>query len=275
MPFTLAHPAAVLPLMRRPFVPAALVAGAMAPDVPYFAGVSATSAGDWYEPFVNATHTHSLSGVPIDLLYAVLLASAWWFVQAPVAKAVGISPQTPDRPKNIQYVGWLIVSALIGIATHLLWDALTDLDFLPSRLLQYASTAFGLVVVGWYLWKHRKPSRGLQRVVVTLLLAVPVLGGLALVHHDYNAYRTTTVVDYSHPTTVDEGNGVTSTTYPETTLKASWGAVAEGVLTGAAKRAGASFAIALLLYAAGWHLTTGWRRLRPSSEGSVSPTPAD
>jgi hypothetical protein len=266
--------------MRRPFVPAALVAGAMAPDVPYFAGVSATSADDWYEPFVNATHTHSLSGVPIDLLYAVLLAAAWWFIQAPLAAAVGINPQTPDRPKNTQYVGWLIVSALIGVATHLLWDALTDLDFLPGRLLQYVSTAFGLVVVGWYLWKHRKwkhrkPSTGLQRVVVALLIAAPVLGGLTLVHRDYNAYRTTTVVDYSHPTTVDEGNGVTSTTYPETTAKASWGAVAEGVLTGAARRAGAWFAIALLLYAAGWHLTTGWQRLRPSSEGSASSTPAD
>ena len=35
MPFTLAHPAAVLPLCRRPLVASALVAGAVAPDLLY------------------------------------------------------------------------------------------------------------------------------------------------------------------------------------------------------------------------------------------------
>ncbi|MEV0803512.1 DUF4184 family protein [Kribbella sp. NPDC050281] len=35
MPFTLAHPAAVLPLVRRPLVASALVAGAVAPDLLY------------------------------------------------------------------------------------------------------------------------------------------------------------------------------------------------------------------------------------------------
>ncbi|MFJ2778051.1 MULTISPECIES: DUF4184 family protein [unclassified Kitasatospora] len=42
MPFTLSHPAAVLPLLRvagerGPLVASALVAGSMAPDVPFFA----------------------------------------------------------------------------------------------------------------------------------------------------------------------------------------------------------------------------------------------
>ncbi|HEY3557859.1 MAG TPA: DUF4184 family protein, partial [Kribbella sp.] len=35
MPFTPAHPAAVLPLIRRPLVASALVAGAVAPDLLY------------------------------------------------------------------------------------------------------------------------------------------------------------------------------------------------------------------------------------------------
>jgi hypothetical protein len=35
MPFTLSHPAAVLLLCRPPFVASALVAGAVAPDLPY------------------------------------------------------------------------------------------------------------------------------------------------------------------------------------------------------------------------------------------------
>jgi hypothetical protein len=250
MPFTLAHPAAILPLVRRPFVPAALVAGATAPDVPYFltaAGVTSTSAGDWYEPFLNATHTHSLSGVPIDLLYAIGLAAIYWTMRAPITALLpsGLGVPEPERPNGVRatgrYAAWLLLSALIGIGTHLLWDSLTEADFLPSpRLLQYASTAFGLAVVGWFLWKRRADLRthdaathrlgaAMRRVVATLLIAAPLLGAAALAHDDYNDYRAATD---------------------------SWSAVAEGVLTGAVKRAGASFAIALLLYAAVWQLVT-------------------
>ncbi|NEA31455.1 DUF4184 family protein [Streptomyces sp. SID13031] len=283
MPFTLAHPAAVLPLLRKPFVPAALVAGSMAPDVPYFltaAGVTSTSAGDWYGPFLNATHSHGLSGLPIDLLYAVALAAVYWVMRAPISALLpsGLGLPEPERPGSPsakgRYVLWLLVSALIGVATHVVWDALTEVDFLPSRLLQYASTAFGLVVVGWFLWKRRAQLRSaddrtrhlgatMRRVVVVLLIAAPLLGAAALAHADYNDHRTVTEVDYSRPITVAQGNGLTDTTYPETTVTAPWGTRAEGVLTGAAKRAGASFAIALLLYAAAY-TSLGFRDRRRS-----------
>ena len=36
MPFTLAHPAAILPITRGRLIPSALVMGSMAPDVPYY-----------------------------------------------------------------------------------------------------------------------------------------------------------------------------------------------------------------------------------------------
>ncbi|WP_020389798.1 DUF4184 family protein [Kribbella catacumbae] len=277
MPFTLAHPAAVLPLMRRPFVPAALVAGSMTPDVPYFltaAGLTSTSAGDWYGPLLNATHTHSLSGLPIALLYAVGLVTSYWMVRAPLTALLppGLGLPEPERPTSLpRYAVWLLLSALIGVATHVLWDAFTDTDLLPMpRLLQYASTAFGLAAVSWFLWKRRAQLRSHQatlgaftrRLVIALLIAAPVLGGVALAPSDYDNYSTVTEVDYSHPITVDEGNGVTSTSYPTTTKPAPWSTVAEGVLTGAAKRAGASLAIALLLYAAAWQLTTASQRAR-------------
>jgi hypothetical protein len=249
MPFTLAHPAAVLPLLRHPFVPAALVAGSMAPDLPYFlraAGITSTTAGDWYEPLLNATHTHSLSGLPIDLLYAVALVAAYWMVRAPITALLppGLAIPKPPRSTKAQYAAWLVLSALIGIGTHLLWDALTDTDLLPAqRLLQYASTAFGLAVVSWYLWRHRAqlrtnddPTHHLdtanRRAVVALLIAAPLLGAAVLAHRDYTDYR------------IDS---------------AAWSAIAEGVLTGAIKRAGAALAIALLLYAATWQIV---RRLR-------------
>ncbi|MDX6259516.1 MAG: hypothetical protein QOH84_1204 [Kribbellaceae bacterium] len=251
MPFTLAHPAAVLPLLRRPFLPAALVAGSMAPDLPYFlraAGITSTTAGDWYEPLLNATHTHSLSGLPIDLLYAVALVLAYWMIRAPITALLPSrlaipSPEQP--PSKARYAGWLIISAITGVATHLLWDALTETDLIPGqRLLQYASTALGLVIVAWYLWKHRAQLRthddpsphltqAVRRLAMTILIATPLLGAAILAHRDYTDYETDS---------------------------AAWSAIAEGVLTGAVKRAGASFAIALLLYAAAWQLVKRLRR---------------
>ncbi|GAA3584508.1 DUF4184 family protein [Kribbella ginsengisoli] len=268
MPFTLAHPAAVLPLLRHPFVPAALVAGSMAPDVPYFlraAGITSTTAGDWYEPLLNATHTHSLTGLPIDLLYAVALVLAYWLIRAPITALLppGLAlPQPTSKPRPApatsssnhgrgragpQYIGWLVASALIGVGTHLLWDAFTDADLLPAqRLLQYASTAFGLVVVTWYLWRHRTQLRttedrthhltpAVRHLVLALLIAAPLLGAAVLAHRDYTDYQTDS---------------------------AAWTAIAEGVLTGAVKRAGAALAIALLLY------TAAWQAIRPLQKKS-------
>jgi len=247
MPFTLAHPALVLPLLHHPFVPAALVTGAMAPDVPYFlntAGIRSTTAGNWYEPLLNATHTHSLSGLPIDVLYAVGLVAVYWMVRAPITALLPSGLALPARgPRRPWYAAWLLLSALIGVATHLLWDAFTDTDLLPaSRLLQYASTAFGLAAVTWFLWQRRfklrttdTPARlgaTTRRVVIALLILAPLLGAAVLARADYNDYSAVT---------------------------ATWAGVAEGVLTGAAKRAGAALAIAVLIYAAVWQLT---RRVR-------------
>lgn len=285
MPFTLAHPAAVLPLLRRPFVPAALVAGAMAPDVPYFlaaVGISTTSRQDWYGLLLlNATQTHSPWGLLVTLPFAIGLVALYWMLRAPLAALLPSRLGLPasDRRATVQYALWLPLSALIGIATHLVWDYLTEGEFLPSRLqqssivggltgpriLQYGSTALGMAAIGWHLWRNRDRLRtqagtaarlrpGIRWTVVALLVAAPLLGAAVLARSDYNASRMVTEADYNHPITVDHGNGVTETTYPSTTVQAPWGTVAEGVLTGAAKRAGGSFAIALLLYAAAWHL---------------------
>ena len=78
MPFTLSHPAAVLPLLRRPFSGIALVAGAVAPDLPYFARSTPIPVGaqSWYEPYLNATTSHGLLGaLTVSLPYALVLAA--------------------------------------------------------------------------------------------------------------------------------------------------------------------------------------------------------
>ncbi|MEU5343849.1 DUF4184 family protein [Streptomyces sp. NPDC020766] len=314
MPFTLSHPAAVLPLMRRPFVPAALVAGSVAPDVPYFLarlGVSETSPQDWYGPLLNATETHSFdAGLLVGLPLALGLVAAYRLLRAPVTALLpsGLRLPEPERVPGLRakarYTMWLLVSALIGIASHLAWDAFTHGDgFLVThvealrasalggltvaRLLQYVSTVFGLAVVGRHLWRRRDRLRTqadtaarlgpvMRWSVVALLVLSPVLGGAVHARADFGSYRQVTEVDYSRPTTVDLGDGASETTYPSRRVRAPWGTLAEGVLTGVATRAGAAFAVALLLYATAWQIGNAARRpaLRTSSALSVrSPTP--
>jgi hypothetical protein len=70
MPFTLSHPAAALPFLRTPLLPAAVVVGSMAPDLPYYVPL-----------FVPRELSHSPLGVvTVDLVLAVAGALLWWFV---------------------------------------------------------------------------------------------------------------------------------------------------------------------------------------------------
>lgn len=285
----------------------------MAPDVPYFLaalGVSATSSQDWYGPLLNATETHSFSGgLVVSLPFALGLVAAYRMLRAPITALLpsGLRLPEPERttglPAKVRSTMWLLLSALIGIASHLAWDSFTHGDgFLvthvqplrapvlggltAARLLQYTSTAFGLAAVGRHLWRRRDRPRthgGTDTVarlgtvmrwnVVALLVAVPVLGGSVNTRDDFDAYRYVTEVDYSRPTTVDLGGGVSETTYPSKRVQAPWGTLAEGVLTGAAKRAGASFAIALLLYSATWQIGAVSRRPATASSPAPSPQP--
>ncbi|MFF3715987.1 DUF4184 family protein [Streptomyces prasinus] len=310
----MSHPAAVLPLLRRPFVPAALVTGAAAPDVPYFLaelGVSSSSAQDWYGPFLNATETHSpVGGLLISLPFALGLVAAYRVLHAPITALLpsGLRLPEPERavdvPARARYTMWLLISALIGIASHVAWDSFTHFDgFLVThieilrasalgglsvaRLLQYTSTVLGLAAIGWHLWRRRarlRPTTGSDDVahltpltrwsVVILLVAAPVLGGAMNAASDFNTYRYVTEYDYSRPTTIDLGNGYSSTSYPGKEVPAPWGTVAEGVLTGAARRAGASLAVALMLYCTAWHASAVSRRSAKASANGARSTGA-
>lgn len=171
MPFTFAHPAAVLPLHRRwprPFVLSALVIGSMAPDFAYL------------PPFLaSRTLSHNLAGsvlfcVPVGfvvyllfhLLLKVPLASLLpAALQRQAASALAVSPRLPERPLLTVFA-----SLWIGALSHLVWDAFTHdpsraTRMLPlltrtlfryeghevhvCRVLQHASTLLGT----WILWR--------------------------------------------------------------------------------------------------------------------------
>ncbi|WP_191891176.1 DUF4184 family protein, partial [Streptomyces griseoaurantiacus] len=180
MPFTLAHPAAVLPLLRSPFSPAALVCGAMAPDMPYFLAAARipVSARSWYEPFLNATVSHGLSGIAVSVSFALALLLLYAGVRRPVAALLpgGRAPHGRGG-RSARRVGGVLLSVLIGVATHLLWDSFTHADgwavvhvsplrarlagdLTVARAVQHLSTAGGLAAVAAHLWPRGRRAPG-------------------------------------------------------------------------------------------------------------------
>jgi len=179
MPFTLSHAAAVLPGIRRdgtgrgPLLPSALVAGSFAPDLTYFADSAVPGAMEFGEV------THSAAGVlTVDVLFAAAAVALWWLVREPL---VGLCPSAwqgrvyacvrgrgAPRPRGrlLRDAAWFALSAVVGAATHVVWDAFTHHDrwgvrLVPGlggsiggrpayQLLQYGSSAVALVVVAWF-----------------------------------------------------------------------------------------------------------------------------
>jgi len=209
VPFTLAHPAAVLPLARGRLVPAALVAGALSPDVPYFLPVP-RSAGAWYEPFANATTTHAWPGaLTVAVPTALVLLGLWAVVRAPLrALALPDEPggwRRPALPDTARALPWVLASAALGVLTHVVWDAFTHGDGLAvqhvawlraplvgdvpaARVLQHASTALGLAVLGvravrgvraWRAGGGRVALDGRRVAVVAAVATVGVVGAVA------------------------------------------------------------------------------------------------
>ncbi|MET9551393.1 DUF4184 family protein [Streptomyces sp. NPDC006645] len=263
MPFTLSHPAAVLPLLRPPFRPAALVCGSLAPDVPYFlVGADIpVSAQSWYEPFLNATYSHTpLGGLLVALPFALVLLTLYGVMRRPVADllprrlaAAGTAARTSSCPRR---AGWVLLSALIGVATHLAWDSFTHFDgyvvthvsvlrsqvagdLTVARVIQHLSTVGGLAAVAVHLWRRpRRPrpadrSPGLPAAMRRSALAAPAaaaLVGAAVNLQTMETYR----------------GG------PGTTTPASAREVVEGIFADSAIGGGAALACALALYAAVW-----------------------
>ncbi|RSM77317.1 DUF4184 domain-containing protein [Kibdelosporangium aridum] len=163
MPFTLAHPAAVLPLRRHLWFPA-LAAGAMAPDVAY------------YLPMPIDTHS-LVSVVTVDVIVGALMVLVAWAVQRPFLALCGDGIRA--RATAMKVPAWPIVlaSLVMGAATHVVWDAFTHTHGFvvqnwslmrisvigPHRLYNvfgYVSAIVGLAVLGVALlnWYRRTPA---------------------------------------------------------------------------------------------------------------------
>ena len=189
MPFTLVHPAAVLPLTRTPLVPSALVAGAVAPDLPYYASLQ------WLGGDVNLTLTHTWSSVLwFDPLVGLALLAVFQLLLErpllallPPAAAGRAAPAA--RGFTWHRAGWVALSLVAGAATNLAWDALDDVagSGWSARLNLVSGVVGAAALLAWAVrwWRTTAPwtvPAGLllmPRLRVGVIAAAVVTAGVA------------------------------------------------------------------------------------------------
>jgi Domain of unknown function (DUF4184) len=123
VPFTLAHSAAALPFRRLRLVPSALVIGTLAPDFEYLVKLDA-----------HGRLAHTFPGVFV-LTLPLALVVLWIFhrfVKLPVVRLLpdGVQGRLSKDITEFRFLGasrflHIVVSILVGIATHILWDSFT------------------------------------------------------------------------------------------------------------------------------------------------------
>ena len=154
MPFTLAHPAAVLPLRRfcpRFFSFPALVAGSLSPDVGYCFGT--LNADDF---------SHSLKGsIEFCLPVGVVMLGLYYGLRLPLVEMLPERQRKCYLPLCQKPIGspWIVLgSLLVGIAIHLLLDSFThkhgwlveNLPVLQTPIFPMGARSFKIFNLLWY-----------------------------------------------------------------------------------------------------------------------------
>lgn len=229
MPFTFAHPAAVLPLhraLRRHSVLSALIIGSMVPDFQNFL------------PFdIDRHESHSFAGIfwfclPVGLVAYLcfhLLLKKPLRQLLPPAIAARLTGPPPMSPLPSTSGPLILLSLLLGIVTHLVWDAFTHYGFItvfqlpalsthlfsvgeyhvyPYKILQHASTLIGCLLVWHWIQRWLQRSSLLQtlphptlaqhsRHIITgiLLVAPPLIGAGMAAHAVSVTYGTMALKD--------------------------------------------------------------------------------
>lgn len=143
MPFTLAHPAVVLPIRHRYTHKSALILGAMSPDFVYFLyGKASLGIG---HTFLGMLLVNLPLCVVFFYIYCKLAPSLWFFV--PKRLNLGHTPSLPNSTK-----AWLIflTSAILGMITHVVLDNFTHATGWAVRhLIFLQSPVLGLPLFKW------------------------------------------------------------------------------------------------------------------------------
>lgn len=178
VPFTLAHAAAAYPLRRTRLILSAVIIGTFAPDLEFFLRFGPRG------PFGHSAPGFFLLSMPAAFMMYWIFHDV---VKEPLAALLprAVQQRIPANAAPLSFrqplqLLLLIVSLLVGGATHILWDSLTHKSYWPGRhiatlsdtvmlpivglvhyykLLQYCSTVFGLVVVFFWIlhWVRTTP----------------------------------------------------------------------------------------------------------------------
>lgn len=169
MPFTISHAVLALPLskwsgQRLPI--SALAIGCMVPDL-----VRLFTSEE-----INSTHLWSAWLYP-NLLIGLLFCLCWYLIFRPaVFRFLGLHKplNITSFKKIIIFVFWIMLSLIIGTATHLIWDGLTHVDYRTFAFHDFLSQS---IRIGN---QHFPIHRVLQ--IGTSILALPILLWMGLKH---------------------------------------------------------------------------------------------
>jgi Domain of unknown function (DUF4184) len=177
VPFTVSHAAAAYPFRRTRLVLSALIIGTFAPDLEFFVRFAPKG------PFGHTERGLFLFALPAAFMMFWLYEEV---VKQPLAALLPLSFRrrlsaepchiSLRRPRRLLLV---VVSILIGAATHIVWDSFTHERSWPwhappvllhtmtlpwlgpvhyYRLLQYFSSVFGLLFVFFWIWQWRRTA---------------------------------------------------------------------------------------------------------------------
>ncbi len=157
MPFTLSHPAAIVPLyllLRRYLILSALVVGSMVPDFHY------------YLPFhLTRSMTHNYFSIiwfslPMGLITLLIFD---WFIRYPLIEIMPSRLRTSllvyQKAGNIfrkGIFGRVILSLLLGAFSHIFWDNLCwyhGRRLMPYDWVQIINSIFGAIILAWFCWR--------------------------------------------------------------------------------------------------------------------------
>ncbi|HXW74271.1 MAG TPA: DUF4184 family protein [Steroidobacteraceae bacterium] len=204
MPFTLAHPAAILPLRGMRYLRTApLIVGALVPDT--YDYVPANLRGHLH-------HAHSFEGSYTScILLGYALLAALFVLRRPLtallsarARWLCLNALAPFGRSRLEWV-LAVLAIVLGAWTHLLWDSFTHSEgwmvhhFAALNatvtigsyrgpvyhVLQYVSSAIGLAVVAAWYWRLPAPPAspaipGAQRSAVGPVLMLVVAAALLI-----------------------------------------------------------------------------------------------
>lgn len=218
MPFTLSHPVVAIPLKKYlgDFGGlSALFIGAMIPDFVYMLPPEFV--------YYYRLESHSFMGLfKVCLPMGIGFFYLYHLLMAPVLVSLFPAPLRHKLPPHlslglcppINNAHAVIMSILIGAATHIIWDWLTHEGGIPQyitllqqpvavvdgypimsyRIFQHLSTVLGLMLLMWWIWRwyrettkaHQvawQPGPTLRYAALFLLVLVPGLVWLIVIYY--------------------------------------------------------------------------------------------